>query len=500
MNAQESTPLLGSVANARTIQPVLRLPPISLAVRSVAALEADQIRFENIVNYDAFNFEDHPTEVAYALVVLLYLRNRRRKSSPAHDLYERWLSMKVDAHDAQILEKQVANIWTLFLAEYRTAHNIATVLWSQFPLDDSETKSYRVVDFLADSDSLLSLTAHPLVISSLEHAWRYGVSVGPAPLSNSVWLTRYDALATPRVAHFIDWISRVAFLVLLYHYLLYPIERPHTSDDWWEYRYGAREIFLIILPLSFAARSWTLASISSLLVPLAFLASLSSAPHPASFTFTFIQWAAILQPIGLNLPQAPSHLFLLQHSHSLPLAFLVTRGLSKILYPAILFFLPLILLATYLLSLSLVDAFFRLFSGQFNPTPMETRFTFLCFLLIVIILFFSSILFLATTTFSSPVPPDPWEIYSPVAGHAARRACARATVSYIGPYTYPAPFNLLRILFICVPQGVTRRLKVHVPGLTVAERALWRIVVGPFTTFVALLFWRPRWLLPYSGV
>ncbi|KAG5644719.1 hypothetical protein DXG03_007848, partial [Asterophora parasitica] len=479
-DAQESTPLL---REAGRIPPRTdldhQLPPINPAVRRVGALQADQIHFEDLVrdqNGLRFDFENHPTEVAFALVVLLQLRRNRKKPSAAHDLYERWLATNGDEQDAGYLEKQVDAMWALFLAEYRSAQDIATVLWHQFPLDRAGTTLCRVVDFLTDADSPRSLSSHPLVISSLEDAWKSGIFIRP---SYSRFIP-YDALATPRVAHFIDWIAHLAFLVLLVRYLLYPIEQPHTLVGGLEYQWGAREAFLVLLPLSFAARSRTLASIGSLLVTLAFLASLPSVPHPDSASFTLLQWAATLLPLGLNLPQAPSHLFLLQHSNSLPLAIVVTQGLSRLL-PVIVSFLPLLLLATYLLSLSLVDAFFRTLSDQFSPTPMETRFTFLCLFLIVVSLLVASIFVLATSTSSGQVSQDPWERYSPSTGESARRAFLRATTSYIGPYPFPAPFNLLHILLIGLARDVARQFRVRIPGLEVAERILWRVVVGPFS-------------------
>ncbi|KAF8078434.1 hypothetical protein FPV67DRAFT_1465265 [Lyophyllum atratum] len=504
MNDHESTPLLHANPNstARTASES-QLPPIAPAVRRVGTLEADHIRFEDLVNQDGLSFENHPTEFAFALTVLLHLRTTRTEASSADDPYERWLAMKIDTRDADVLEKQINDIWTLFLAEYRNTRDIETVLWTRFPFDEGDTHTCRVVDYLVDRDSPVSLVSHPLVTSSIEYAWKRGVSLEYPSANSSAWLARYDMLSTPRVAHFIDWTSHLIFLALLVHYLLYPIEQPHTTKEWLEYQYGAREVLLIILPFSFAARTWSLANTSSLLAPIAFLTSLPSAPHPASITFTLLQWAVVLHPLGLNLPEAPSHLFLLRHSYSLPLAVLIKRGLSRILYPLILFFLPLLLLAIYLLSLSLVDTFLKLssiegFSVIITPTPQETRLTFLTFFFAVVLLMFTSLFVMATTTSLAHTSSDPWDRYSVAVGHAARRIFLGVTASYNGPYVFPPPFNILHILLIRIPQVAARRFAIQIQGLAVVERILWRIIVGPFAAFVALLFWRPE-RLRYSS-
>ena len=134
MVSDENTPLLSS--NAPFSQPAAQSPSIHAASRHVAALDANQIRFEDIVN--GFDFKDHPTEVAFALAVLLHLRKKKREVPPSDDLYGLWLARKASIRDVHTLEKLSVDIWTLFLAEYRSVRDIQTVLWTSFLIENTE--------------------------------------------------------------------------------------------------------------------------------------------------------------------------------------------------------------------------------------------------------------------------------------------------------------------------------------------------------------------------
>lgn len=131
MDSDENTPLLSS--NAPFELPA-QAPSIPVVSRRVAALDASQIRFEDVVN--GFEFENHPTEVSFALAVLLHLRKEKKRVHPSSDLYGLWLAHKANIRDMNTLENLVADIWNLFLAEYRSVHDIQTVLWTSFLVED----------------------------------------------------------------------------------------------------------------------------------------------------------------------------------------------------------------------------------------------------------------------------------------------------------------------------------------------------------------------------
>ncbi|KAG6911823.1 hypothetical protein DXG01_000070 [Tephrocybe rancida] len=185
----ENTPLLGS--NALPV-----VPSIHVALKRVAVLDANQIRFHDVVN-DESNLKDHPTEVSFALCVLLHLRKKKKQPPPSEDLYESWLAHKTGTGDADVLEDFIMEIWTLFLAEYRNVRDIETVLWTTFPLEDRNGRTSRVVDLLAETDSPTSLLSHPLVVAGFENAWRNGTGYLRPPTTYAI-LTRYDGLSTPR--------------------------------------------------------------------------------------------------------------------------------------------------------------------------------------------------------------------------------------------------------------------------------------------------------------
>ncbi|KAG6901847.1 hypothetical protein C0995_007233 [Termitomyces sp. Mi166 len=196
MDIDENTPLLSSDV---PLNPRLeaQTPSVHAISRRLDALDVNQIRFEDVVN--GFNFENNPTEVSFALAVLLHLRKKKKYIHPSDDLYGLWLAHEANIRDVTTLDNLLADIWTLFLAEYRSVRDIQTVLWTSFPVADGEGGNFgtrRVIDFLAEPDSPESLLSHPLISAAIEQVWINGArNEGPR---NSGLLTRYDALSTPR--------------------------------------------------------------------------------------------------------------------------------------------------------------------------------------------------------------------------------------------------------------------------------------------------------------
>lgn len=300
-----------------------------------------------------------------------------------------------------------------------------------------------------------------------------------------------------RASHFIDWVSHLLYLVLLSSYLIDPIQPPHTWGGWVQSWYGPRELLLILFSLSFLAQPRSFTNVSSSLTPLAFILSPPSVPHPGNNAFSILQWAFMLHVFGLISPSAPSHFFLLSHHHSLSLAGLLSQGVSKILSPVLILFIPLFVFSFYLLSVSMADTFLQAFasgpsSAVMAAAPVETRFTFLVTSLAVFALLLASVFILATTLPSLPhTEPDPWDQYSRIVGLKARKAFIRADISYAGLYIFPPPFNIARILFIQVPSIILKLFTLRTSYMATLERILWRFTVGPLMVLVALLFWRP---------
>ena len=284
----------------------------------------------------------------------------------------------------------------------------------------------------------------------------------------------------------------MAFLVLFAYYLLAPPNRPHTWDSRFD-SLGWREMFLMFTPLSLVHIPYAIPNAIPLFVPLAFLMNVPSVPVPGSISFTILLWIFGLHILRLHLPRSPSPLFLFSHHHTLPLANFLTQGLSRMIYPSVLFFLPALLVASFLLSLSVanisLDVLVHLLHLP-SPAPMETRVAFLYLFAIILILLTSSCFLLATTLFSSSQKnTDPWDRFSPEVGHMARMALVNTITPYAGLYKFPPPFNILHLLFIRIPRSGANLLGIGAMWGAEAERVLWRVMVGPSVVVFTILYW-----------
>ena len=103
----------------------------------------------------------------------------------------------------------------------------------------------------------------------------------------------------------------------------------------------------LLLPWSAAA------SIPSLLTLLAYLSCLPSVPRAQDIGYSMLHLAVALHLLQLHLPRAPSPLLLLPFDAAFPLATLIHRGIFRIFIPGVVFFVPALVLALYLLSESL---------------------------------------------------------------------------------------------------------------------------------------------------
>ena len=294
--------------------------------------------------------------------------------------------------------------------------------------------------------------------------------------------------------HFIDLSVYFAYLAILANYLLNPPLRADVTLS------DPRGIMINLYSLSRLCRPWSSATLPLALVLLTFLVSFPSTPLPDSFSYTVLLMAFSWQIIVLHLPVHPSPLFLVPPDHSLPLAVLVWRGISRTFVPVVAFFVPGMLISLFLLSLSLSDIFPWLYADAVgHASPMETRVIFLS-LFTVIFLFLacalgSSVLvhpFFAPTEGPAPLS---WDRYSRSVGLEARQAFVRAVATYAAPYYFPAPLNLLQVLLVQLPRAIDALAgqKSYANAIGTVEKGLWRLMVAPFT-FVLSAFW--LWNLP----
>jgi hypothetical protein len=290
----------------------------------------------------------------------------------------------------------------------------------------------------------------------------------------------------------------VAYLVLFADYLLDPPNRPHTQDNFGSF--GWRELLLIFIPLSLVHCPYSIPNTMLLFVPLAFVLSIPSVPLPGTASFSILLWVFVFHILRLHLPYSPSPLFLFSHHRTLPLASFLSHGLSRMILPSVLFFLPVFLVASFLLSISLADIFLKGFVLPLQippPSPMATRLTFLYLFAMVLLLLMSSIFLLATALFSpSQKNIDPWDRYSLEVGHMARMALINTISPYVGLCKFPPPFNIMHLLLIRIPRSGALLLGIGVAWGAEAEKALWRVMVGPFVVAISsVLYWAPlQWM------
>jgi len=302
-------------------------------------------------------------------------------------------------------------------------------------------------------------------------------------LDPSEWLPH----ARYRVLHFLELVGELLLLTALIHFLLYPPTQPVVTE--YLKQLGPREFFLMLFPIALLAHAWSMRDLPSVLVWFSFAFSLPSVPHPGDTSFMILHIALLVQITLLHCPHPPSPLYLIPCHQSLPLSILLTHSMSRMLVPIILFFLPVLLLATLLLSFSLADEGFTLsFIETLDPSPMQTRTVFLVLFAIVALLLLLS-LFVGATRYPSLSNTDQsvtpfgqhWNRYSRRVGLDARGAFVYALLHYSKPYYFPPPLNLLHLLLVRLPGAVWSLFGMREPSshLEAVERILWRISVGP---------------------
>ena len=281
--------------------------------------------------------------------------------------------------------------------------------------------------------------------------------------------------------------GELLLLITLIHFLLHP-PTPSIVTGYLK-QLGPRESFLMLFPMTLLTRAWSMRELPFALVWFSFSFSLPSVPHPGDTSFIILHFALIVQIILLHFPHPPSPLYLIPCHQSLPLSIFLTHSMSRMLVPIVLFFLPVLLLATLLLSFSLADEGIMLsFIETLDSSPIQTRTVFLVLfaavtLLLLLSLFVGAAKYPSLSNTDQSVTPfgQCWNRYSRRVGLDARRAFVHALLRYSKPYYFPPPLNLLHLLFVYLPGAVWSLfgMKEPSPHLEAVERILWRISVGP---------------------
>jgi hypothetical protein len=256
--------------------------------------------------------------------------------------------------------------------------------------------------------------------------------------------------------------------------------------------------------MALSARLCSIRNLSFVLVWLAFGFSLPSVPNPGDASFIILHIALVIQIMFLHFPHPPSPLFLFPCHQSLPLSVLLTHSMAHMFVPVLAFFLPAILLAACLLSLSLAGETLGFFLTEtLDPSPIQTRTGFLILFAVMVLLLLICLIIGAakfpsiSQTDQSVIPyGQRWDRYSQRVGLDARRAFIHALVRYSKSYYFPPPFNILQLLFVWIPWAILSVFgkKGRSAHLETVERILWRATAGPFVGLIAGIwlwnFWK----------
>lgn len=298
-----------------------------------------------------------------------------------------------------------------------------------------------------------------------------------------------------RAIHLLDLILHLVYLASLMHYSLLPPVASVDDSNSPAVIPQSREYIIGIYAASQVLQAPRWHRIPYFLVLLAFLSCLPSVPFPEDYAYSVLLGALCIHVLQLHLPIPPSPFYLLPPEQILPLSTLLWHGSVKIFLPTVLFFLPAMLLALFLLSISLSDVLLYIpFSASLQPSPLEARTAFSFLLAITFILLISSLvmLILVYPSISSHTPASPWDRYSRSIGLDARRMFVQTVVYYSEPYLFVPPFSLVRLL-VLVPSFVLSRIPTWSSSRSLflsVERAVWVALMLPSVLVVASVwFW-----------
>lgn len=262
---------------------------------------------------------------------------------------------------------------------------------------------------------------------------------------------------------------------------MYPPETTGSGDR----SFGPQGVYIVIYSLATVLED-PVTCLPFFLVFLCFVVSRAPVPGEISYTLTLL--AILLNILQLHLPHPSSPIHLLPPRDILPLSTFLLDGFTTISVPVILFFAPLLIISSYLLSSALVDTFLTI---NLEPAPMEARAMFLSFSAFVLLLTISSLAF-AILSFSQPVqgnsgPIDRWDRYSLRAGLKSRKIFVRTVAKYSSPSYFPVPFNLFPLVLVRIPQIIVFLLRKSewITAFDKLEMALWSVLVLPFSCVLA---------------
>lgn len=289
--------------------------------------------------------------------------------------------------------------------------------------------------------------------------------------------------------HALDLIMHLGYLATLVHFVMFPPVMHTVSFP----NLGYREIFIMIFSLASLLRPPIALLTTHLLVFLSFVVCLPNSPIPGYASFNFLLLSMISYLLQFHLPTSPSPTFFFFVHQTLPLSLFLWNGFKRAVIPIFAFFLPLFLVASYLLFYCLGDFFFRTLESapHLTAAPDVTTSAFVWLSLIALaVIPISIIMSISSTSPLSGPESDPWDRFSPSIGMESRRVFTKVVAKYSTPYFFPTPFNLLPLVFVCFPSLLLRLFKKTEwqPTLHRVLQGIWVVFILPLSTVTAGLW------------
>lgn len=268
---------------------------------------------------------------------------------------------------------------------------------------------------------------------------------------------------------------------------------------------NARDIALTIYSVALACRLSTY-FVPGCIVASAFLFTLPEQPTPGGIAYGMLLVSIIMHILLLHLPRTPSPIFLLEPGTALPLSTLLFIQSVQTIAPILLYYIPGLLVALYLLFESLKDdwftvppAFIANSSVQSSAAPMETREAFLALSVLLLVMAILSTIYVMlhnSRRDPSSIRGTTWDRYSQQVRTRARQIFISTLVEFSPSRIFLPPFNLLQLLFVDLPMLTFRLygLQSH-RAIAVIESVLWWWTVGPCALVLAAC--RAIFLLPH---
>ncbi|XP_006454487.1 hypothetical protein AGABI2DRAFT_114242 [Agaricus bisporus var. bisporus H97] len=507
----ESTPLLPTPHSSADQNGPAVLPVVQ-------SLSLTDLSTANCEDFTPASFElDHCRRLAFALVVILQLRKQkiahRERNS---DIYEKWTNEEARCRDVEILEEKVNDIWEEFLTQYHSPQELYDILWTEFPLTQDTSSMTKVVNFLTSKDAPQKFVAHPIIFMTMTRAWRFGRPDSNQSENRFLSMRKFCTSPSSKI-HFLELLLDLASVVTLISYVMRPPNWPDSDNSSQNppaaYPYTLREAYLMLYAFSILLSARGVNTTLSALTLAAFAPSLPSLPLPGSAGFGILLWVIFVRILAYHITTVfPNPLFLISHQRSFPLALFLANGLGRIIRPLFLFYLPVMLVACFALSISLSGPitgplmYSRSFQAFIIPSvpdpliigaaPMDTRMVFFLLSVTVLLFVLASAFILATST---PIASkhstvfhasSTLDSYSPEIGHLARVISYHATATYSVDYYFPPPFKIFELFLVIIPVSLIRIFGHSQFNRAVIASRVWYITVQPFLIIIT-----PFWLL-----